>query len=474
METRTGVCLPGARVWDVSECVQDIMKWDGEEPEVVVHIAPEKEGDPHKAEQQPNVQRNLRKISSGPLRRFQAFDECRITGDESHHVTPISFSCAIVHNVSRTISFRCEGFVGRYLIVSIPGKNKALSICELEVYASMVPELHYIEQHTPRHRSQEPGVPGMASKFAIPTGTGEPLEDDMASTINYMASHLLQDLTMEETAKKYETPANSLLFGWFGSRTKPGFAIRAQLAYSNVHSLQNSEAKISTDDYGVNLALSGWATQSSTRKSAEAYLAIDGRASTLKKLKSCTETNPTNDPWWMIDLHGIYQVSVVRITNRRDCCSEQLQGAEIRIGNSSKGGGMSNELAVVPRIQRPSTTFQPVTESQSPVTYGVMPVSFSCGTIQVMVPQRFTFVCEDFTGRFVSVIIPGKNKTLTLCEVEVYGEKLASLNSEGMFMYTSHAFSQGHSVGSVFGVLCSVLFTYYRKGDFKQTNSRED
>ena len=37
-ETRMVVCLPGARVWDVSERVQDILKWEGEEPEVVVHI----------------------------------------------------------------------------------------------------------------------------------------------------------------------------------------------------------------------------------------------------------------------------------------------------------------------------------------------------------------------------------------------------------------------------------------------------
>ncbi|XP_055498195.1 uncharacterized protein LOC129701166 [Leucoraja erinacea] len=37
-ETRMVVCLPGTRVRDVSERVQDILKWEGEEPEVVVHI----------------------------------------------------------------------------------------------------------------------------------------------------------------------------------------------------------------------------------------------------------------------------------------------------------------------------------------------------------------------------------------------------------------------------------------------------
>ena len=32
------VCLPGARVRDVSDRVQGILKWEGMEPEVVVHI----------------------------------------------------------------------------------------------------------------------------------------------------------------------------------------------------------------------------------------------------------------------------------------------------------------------------------------------------------------------------------------------------------------------------------------------------
>ena len=32
------VCLPGARVRDVTERVQDSLKWEGEEPEVVIHI----------------------------------------------------------------------------------------------------------------------------------------------------------------------------------------------------------------------------------------------------------------------------------------------------------------------------------------------------------------------------------------------------------------------------------------------------
>ncbi|XP_055506293.1 uncharacterized protein LOC129706219 [Leucoraja erinacea] len=535
----------------------------------------------------------LRKHSYRPRPWLQAFYECAITGDHCHHVTPISFSCGTVQKVSGKISVRCEGFVGRYLTITIPGKNKILSVCEVEVFASMVPELHDIGRCKPRdiagcvqptghspygintedpacvpydwkianitplYKKVEPapatasstddlafnvstedvrralrsvnprkaagpdGIPGiifypvypmytpkeMQCNFVVQlvrndnkqaTGETDPGPECATaygtqlggrqirsrsgpSPVRAVFPQIISGAPLSSCTRSCDDPASpswrylaldlTALDGPTRSIAPDGIAIKISGPYKLLH---HDKLTINVPPT-VNLALSGWATQSSTRKSAEAYLAIHGRASTLRKLKSCTETNPTNDPWWMIDLHGIYQVSVVRITNRRDCCSEQLQGAEIRIGNSSKDGGMSNELrAVAPCTQRPSATFQQLTESQSPVTYGVMPVSFSCGTIQVMSAQRFTFVCEDFTGRFVSVIIPGKNKTLTLCEVEVYGEKLASLNSEGMFLYTSHAFSQGHSVGSVFGVLCSLLFTYYRKDYLKQTNSRED
>ena len=36
-ETRMVVCLPGAGIRDVSDRIQEILKWEGEEPEVVVH-----------------------------------------------------------------------------------------------------------------------------------------------------------------------------------------------------------------------------------------------------------------------------------------------------------------------------------------------------------------------------------------------------------------------------------------------------
>lgn len=48
--------------------------------------------------------------------------------------------------------------------------------------------------------------------------------------------------------------------------------------------------------------------------------------------------------------------------------------------------------------------------------------SFRCGIVQVASKTAtFTFYCNGFIGRYVNVFIPGPDKILALCEVEVFG-----------------------------------------------------
>ncbi|XP_035531673.1 uncharacterized protein LOC118338482 [Morone saxatilis] len=147
--------------------------------------------------------------------------------------------------------------------------------------------------------------------------------------------------------------------------------------------------------YGnANVALKGDAAQSSTLSFATASKAIDGRRNSFFCRGSCSHTaeNETN-PWWRVDLRGIYMVMSVKVTNRGDCCAERLDGAEIRIGNSQENNGNNN-----PR----------------------------CASIsQIRAGKTYTYQCDgvdggSMLGRFVNIIIPGERKTLTLCEVEVY------------------------------------------------------
>ncbi len=54
--------------------------------------------------------------------------------------------------------------------------------------------------------------------------------------------------------------------------------------------------------------------------------------------------------------------------------------------------------------------------------------SIRCGTISSVTGTLIhTFQCADMEGRYVSVIIPGYFKTLSLCEVEVYASSLAGM-----------------------------------------------
>ncbi|KAL3046183.1 hypothetical protein OYC64_004235 [Pagothenia borchgrevinki] len=141
-----------------------------------------------------------------------------------------------------------------------------------------------------------------------------------------------------------------------------------------------------------NVALKGEATQSSTLSFATASKAIDGRRNSYYTSGFCSHTleNQT-DPWWRVDLPNTFIITSVKVTNRGDCCAERLDGAEIRIGNSLENNGNNN-----PR----------------------------CASIfKIRAGKTYTYYCDggSMEGRFVNVIIPGNMKTLTLCEVEVYG-----------------------------------------------------
>ncbi|XP_048057043.1 uncharacterized protein LOC125274682 [Megalobrama amblycephala] len=139
-----------------------------------------------------------------------------------------------------------------------------------------------------------------------------------------------------------------------------------------------------------NLAIGATAVQSSTAAQEVAQHAVDGSRNPLASAGSCSHTNADRDPWWRVDLLDVYRITRVSITNRGDCCAERINGAQIRIGNSLENNGNNNDLAAtvasIPLGDTKSFEFQPV------------------------------------TGRYVNIIIPGRNEFLTLCEVEVFAE----------------------------------------------------
>lgn len=167
-----------------------------------------------------------------------------------------------------------------------------------------------------------------------------------------------------------------------------------------------------------NLAAKGEAVQSSTLFPAGASRANDGKRLTYYTEGSCSHTaERETGPWWRVDLHQSYIISEVKITNRGDCCPERLDGAEIRIGNSLDNNGNNNDR---------------------------------CTTItHIPNGNTFTFTCDSGTmeGRYVNVVIPGENKTLTLCEVEVYGNPevvVAPLDEVAVWKHAGQSSTWGH------------------------------
>ncbi|XP_052642776.1 LOW QUALITY PROTEIN: uncharacterized protein LOC128141744 [Harpia harpyja] len=158
----------------------------------------------------------------------------------------------------------------------------------------------------------------------------------------------------------------------------------------------------------------GWGrpvAQSSTLNAISlAANAVDGNGDADWEAGSCAHTEKELEPWWRVDLGRRYTVDAVTVTNRRDCCWESLLGAQVHVGDSLADHGKRNPV---------------------------------CGAILETGPgSTSTVCCNGLPGRYVSVIIPGREDFLVLCEVEVTAQRAASPRPAGKDRKTPPAGSQ--------------------------------
>ena len=77
---------------------------------------------------------------------------------------------------------------------------------------------------------------------------------------------------------------------------------------------------------GINFALKGFATQSSTynqhNRKYNADFAIDGSTDAALTQGSCTLTVREDFPWWKVMFEYDILVSEIVIVNRGDCCGK--------------------------------------------------------------------------------------------------------------------------------------------------------
>ncbi|XP_055506238.1 uncharacterized protein LOC129706200 [Leucoraja erinacea] len=359
-------------------------------------------------------------------------------------LTIFSFSCGTVNLVRlTTLVFNCGGLVGKYVNIIIPGHDKILTLCEVEIFGSKLPSLLGTE-------NVALGVPAAQSstyRWAVAERANDGNSDsdfrhgscartlkstnpwwrvDLKKSYNvsvvritnraHCCSAWLQEAEIR-IGNSLENDGNlNRLCGTVDSVSETtltfycaGFIgrfvniiIPGQDKILTLCEVEIVGRELSSSLGKVNLASGAPATQSSTHRKAGAGGANDGDSDSDFRHGSCTRTRNSKNPWWRVDLKESYNVSDVRITNRADCCMDRLLGAEIHIGDSLENDGNSNRL---------------------------------CATVDSVSATTLTFNCDGFIGRYVNIIIPGQDKTLTLCAVEVFGSKLPDLYGKGRLKF---------------------------------------
>lgn len=203
--------------------------------------------------------------------------------------------------------------------------------------------------------------------------------------------------------------------------------------------IQSSYMLSSMDPPGTysNVGLRGKATQSDQHDAfSAAYNAIDGNRDSNYNHGSCAVTKLQDDPWWRVDLLEPYIVTSIIIATRGDCCPENLDGAEIYVGNSLQDNGNDNPLvARLPHI--------PAGESQT---------------------ITFTSKVE---GRYVSVFLPGSDRQLSICEMEVYGYRAPT--GENLALKGKASQSSLYDRGFAYNAIDGSRESNYTKGSCQRT-----
>ncbi|XP_035695736.1 uncharacterized protein LOC118429363 [Branchiostoma floridae] len=116
-------------------------------------------------------------------------------------------------------------------------------------------------------------------------------------------------------------------------------------------------------------------------------LAVDGNRSPQRASRFCTKTSQEDDPYWYVDLGYSVTVDHVTIVNRQDFLIEKITPFDVHVGD------------------RTDVTKNPM-----------------CGGHHrfCLTDTEHVVHCRGMRGRYVGIRLPGKKRTLSLCEVEVY------------------------------------------------------
>ena len=162
---------------------------------------------------------------------------------------------------------------------------------------------------------------------------------------------------------------------------------------------------------------------------------------------SCFVSQVEKDPWWRLDLGGLFDISTIELLRRTDACGEDLNLLEIRIGISLENNGNNN-----PRwsngLNYSLTIGQGFHFLLPPVSHllyvhigyfsGVLSCqeslievlnlyctsclfsSLRCAVVPVSTSVKMTFHCNQKQVRYINIFRPGSASMIQVCEVKVF------------------------------------------------------
>ena len=130
--------------------------------------------------------------------------------------------------------------------------------------------------------------------------------------------------------KSYRPDANSPCYDIKVPETTQGQTLKLQL-FGKETALNIAEVEVISG--GVNIALQGKATQSSTWAGGDASKAIDGNLDGRCSQNAVAHTQTEADPWWMLDLGGNHKIDQIIIYPRTDASRAltRIQGVLITL-----------------------------------------------------------------------------------------------------------------------------------------------
>ncbi|CAD5126713.1 DgyrCDS14777 [Dimorphilus gyrociliatus] len=209
---------------------------------------------------------------------------------------------------------------------------------------------------------------------------------DMWSKDGSHVHNEFQGILIESESKLYSRTISKFLSG---SAQSADF-----LNTANFYTIDSdNELSCAQNTNSDNVALGKIAFQKTTKGDNKANLAIDGISLSDATLGYCAMGEFTTNPWWVVNLQKVFNVTGITVANRKDCCSSELSNFTIGL----------------------SETFD---ESHFDTSVFRLCKHYT-GAIGAGVKQTIDCDDESIKGSYLGIWMVGENLRLTLCEVEI-------------------------------------------------------